>query len=197
MKKVGSNTNLCELGAHSPAHSSQFVRAPKLMPKSSSAESLTTKALHYAAIQPTPAHSGSNSDVVFAVMSKGLAASECLIDIEELESAPALGPDGPARRGDLQEVSSQLASCMATPVVPDVGNGELVAGKAAELEAESAKEVEIRYLKETSLVKGRERRLSRKRSRDLLSEKDKELLDGDEGVGKVIERIEEKNTHAA
>ena len=204
MKKVSSHPQLVEL-ANSPANSqgAAFVQRPKglVRPKSNESLSAQTKALggplHHQVHSNAPAYvANSGSEIMFAVMNKGLAASECLVNIEEIESAPALKD---------QEVSSQLAtslaSCIATQVLPDVGNGEIVAAKAAELSASSAKEVEARYMKETQTAArtGRpevERRLSRKRSRGDLSVEEKELLDGHEDVGKVIDAVAEKNTRA-
>ena len=114
-------------------------------------------------ISPPPEPVGTTQEVMYAIASKGLTASECLIDLEELESAPRINIDNKGI-GD-------LAVCMATPVVPDVGNGEIVTGRAAELQAESAKNVTLRYAKEignsaADATRRLSRRLSRKRSLD-------------------------------
>jgi len=123
MQKSSSHPKLTEL-AHSPAnsHGNAFVKA---LPRPRSHESLSaatqTKAFSHthvnvnANVNATPA-----ADIVFAVTQKGLAASECLVNIEEIERAPALVDSN-------EEVSSQFASCIAQQVIPEVGNGEIVA----------------------------------------------------------------------
>ena len=211
MQKSSSHPKLTEL-AHSPAnsHGNAFVKA---LPRPRSHESLSaatqTKAFSHTHVNvnvnvnATPA-----ADILFAVTQKGLAASECLVNIEEIERAPALVDSN-------DEVSSQLAfaSCIAQQVIPEVGNGEIVASKAAELKDAASKMVEARYARETTtrvaVEGGTERgdgsggeaeveaaakgestatRLSRKRSRGDLSVEEKEALE---------ERIEEqlaKNT---
>jgi hypothetical protein len=190
MKKVSSHTQLTDL-ANSPANSqgAAFVQRPKGLVRPKSNDSLSAQTKTMAALHYTANAANTGSEVMYAVMNKGLAASQCLVNIEEIEGAPALRDE---------EVSSQLAtslaSCIATQVVPDVGNGEMIASKAAELSASSAKAVEVRYMQETKAAARPERRLSRKRSRGELTVEEKELLDGHEVVGKVIDEVERKNT---
>lgn len=210
MKKSSSHPHLAEL-AHSPANlQGAFVQRPKGLSRPKSNENLSAQTRVKASMHATNYLANTGSEVMFAVMNKGLAASECLVNIEEIENAPALRDEEVS-----SQLASSLASCIATQVLPDVGNGELVSSKAAELFDSSAKQVEARYMRETAvrdaargeaavketavaLRPGRpvevERRLSRKRSRGELSVEEKAILDGHEEVGKVIDEVAEKNT---
>ena len=210
MKKSSSHPHLAEL-AHSPANSQgAFVQRPKGLARPKSNESLSAQTRVKASIHAANYVANPGSEVMFAVMNKGLAASECLVNIEEIENAPALRDEEVS-----SQMASSLASCIATQVLPDVGNGELVSSKAAELFDSSVKQVEARYMRETAvreaargeaavketaaaLRPGRpvevERRLSRKRSRGELSVEEKAILDSHEEVGKVIDEVAEKNT---
>jgi hypothetical protein len=209
MKKSSSHPHLAEL-AHSPANSQgAFVQRPKSLARPKSNESLSAQTRVKASIHAANYVANSGSEIMFAVMNKGLAASECLVNIEEIENAPALRDEEVS-----SQLASSLASCIATQVLPDVGNGELVSSKAAELFDSSVKQVEARYMRETArgeaavreaavreaargetaLKETVERRLSRKRSRGELSVEERAILDGHEEVGKVIDEVAEKNT---
>jgi hypothetical protein len=210
MKKSSSHPHLAEL-AHSPANSQgAFVQRPKSLARPKSNESLSAQTRVKASIHAANYDvANSGSEIMFAVMNKGLAASECLVNIEEIENAPALRDEEVS-----SQLASSLASCIATQVLPDVGNGELVSSKAAELFDSSVKQVEARYMRETArgeaavreaavreaaraetaLKETVERRLSRKRSRGELSVEERAILDGHEEVGKVIDEVAEKNT---
>lgn len=155
MKKVSSGSQLSDMvkSHHRMAHAPQSK-----LPKSSSDESLRTRAF-VSEVSPPPEVSKA-SDIMYAMVSKGLASSQCLADISELETAPDI-------RVSEAEITGNLASCLATEVIPDTGNGELITTRAAELESESAKNVTMRYAKElTSAASEGARRLSRKRSLD-------------------------------
>ena len=210
MKKASSHPHLAEL-AHSPANSqgAAFAQRPKGLPRPKSNESLSAQTRVRASLHAANYVANSGGEIMYAVMNKGLVASECLVNIEEIESAPALRDEEVS-----SQMASSLASCIATQVLPDVGNGELVSSKAEERYDSSAKQVEARYMRETArdaargetavketaaaLRPGRplevERRLSRKRSRGELSVEEKAILDGHEEVGKVIEAVADKNT---
>lgn len=168
MKKVSSGTQLSEMTSNrqhfstAPSISFQVKKKPTLH-KSSSEESLQKTQAYLSEISPPPEPVSNTQEIMYAVVSKGLAASECLVDFEELEPAPGIHLND-KKVGD-------LAACMATPVIPDVGNGEIVTGRAAELQAESAKNVTLRYAKEiansaSDVTRRLSRRLSRKRSMD-------------------------------
>lgn len=168
MKKVSSGTQLSEMTSNrlhfgpAPALGLQVKKKASLH-KSGSEESLQKTHAYGADISPPPEAVSTSQEIMFAVVSKGLTASECLVDFEELEPAPDV-------RVSNKEMGD-LAACMATPVIPDVGNGEIVSGRAAELQAESAKNVTLRYAKEISssasnVTRRLSRRLSRKRSFD-------------------------------
>lgn len=149
---------------------STFVKS-KPMPRNSSEESLRTRAILGTDIYVPPteqvaqSNSGQESvEVAYAVVSKGLAATECLSTIE-LEEAPSLvGRQGSFKR----EVAAELAACMATPVLPDDTNGEIVNRRAAQLESEIHRNIKERYAQEVSRFApeaSRSRsRLGRKRS---------------------------------
>jgi len=168
MKKVSSGTQLSDLanrhyfGTTSTAFGVQTKKKPALQ-KSGSEDSLQKTHAYLSDISPAPEPVGTTQEVMYAIASKGLTASECLVDLEELESAPSINVEN---RG-----IGDLAVCMATPVIPDVGNGEIVTGRAAELQAESAKNVTLRYAKEignsaANVTRRLSRRISRKRSLD-------------------------------
>ena len=206
MHKSSSHPKLTELTTHqaSPTNSaSAFVKPALARPRSHENLSSATRALSHF----TPSLEGNvtpTADIVYAVMNKGLAASECLVNIEEIKSAPALVDTN-------EEVSSQLATCIATQVMPDQGNGEIVASKAAELKDASSKEVEERYMRETrratrvsvrvgvwtsartSARAGDLPQISRKRSRGDLTVEEREILEDLADVGKVIEEQAVKN----
>jgi len=141
------------------------------MPRNSSEESLRTRAILGTDIYVPPteqvaqSNSGQESvEVAYAVVSKGLAATECLSTIE-LEEAPSLvGRQGSFKR----EVAAELAACMATPVLPDDTNGEIVNRRAAQLESEIHRNIKERYAQEVSRfapeASRRRSRLGRKRS---------------------------------
>lgn len=145
-----------------------FVKS-KPMPRNSSEESLRTRAVLGTDIYVPPTehvaqtNSGQESvEVAYAVVSKGLAATECLSTIE-LEEAPSLvGKQGSFKR----EVAAELAACMATPVLPDDTNGEIVNRRAAQLESEIQRNIKERYAQEVSRFapEASRRRLGRKRS---------------------------------
>lgn len=168
MKKVSSGTQLSEMATsrHQFGSTSSYgLQAKKKagLHKSGSDESLQKTYVYAANFTPPPEPVDTAQEIMYAIASKGLTASECLVDFEELESAPRI------HAGD-REIGD-LAVCMATPVVPDVGNGEIVSGRAAELQAESAKNVTLRYAKEiansaSNATRRLSRRLSRKRSLD-------------------------------
>lgn len=99
-------------------------------------------------------------DVAFAVASKGIiSATECLASIDMAE-APQLS--------DHHVNQFDVASCLATPVIPDQNNGELVQQRAARLSAQSEVHLRLRYMQEISgaAVRSSIRRLTRKRSLD-------------------------------
>lgn len=179
MKKVSSGNQLSELPhARVLGHTPLVGHGPPLtskkpLSKSSSEESLQKTRAFVTEVAPPPKM---DTEIMYAVVSKGLVASECLADIE-LESAPDI-------KIDKREIAGNLAACMATPVVPESGNGEMVNNKAAELESEVAKNVTLRYAKEvgkSATVRGltSPRRLSRKRSLDI----DVEAIDEQNSFG--------------
>lgn len=153
---------------HSAPNRAAFVKS-KPMPRNSSEESLRTRAVlgTDVYVPPTDQVAQSNSrqesvEVAYAVVSKGLAATECLSTIE-LEEAPSLvGKQGSFKR----EVAAELAACMATPVLPDDTNGEIVNRRAAQLESEIQRNIKERYAQEVSRFapESARRRLGRKRS---------------------------------
>jgi len=157
MKKVSSGSQLSDMVK---THHNRVSHVPQSkIPKSSSDDSLRTRAF-VSEVSPPPEASSKASDIMYAVVSKGLASSQCLADISELETAPDI-------RVSETDITGNLASCLATEVIPDEGNGELITTRAAELESESAKNVTMRYAKEiTSAAAEGTRRLSRKRSLD-------------------------------
>lgn len=167
MKRVSSGSQLSEMAnRHYFGSNSTFsahTKKKSALHKSSSDDSLQKSQVFVSDVSPPPEAVSTSQEVMYAIVSKGLTASECLVDLEELESAPSINV-GNRGFGD-------LAACIATPVVPDVGNGEIVVGKAAELQAESAKNVTLRYAKEignstANATRRLSRRLSRKRSFD-------------------------------
>ncbi len=188
MKRVSSGSQLSEMTnrPHFGSSSAFGFHAQKktALHKSSSEDSLQKSHVFVSDVSPPPETVGTSQEVMYAIVSKGLTASECLVDLEELESAPDIHV-GNRGFGD-------LAACMATPVVPDVGNGEIVAGRAAELQAESAKNVTLRYAKEignsaANATRRLSRRLSRKRSLD-----DVQLTTLVDDNDKTSQKIEQK-----
>ena len=75
----------------------------------------------------------------------------------ELEEAPELVSHNKS------EVAAELAVCMATPVLPDTGNGELVAKRTSQLRSEIENDIKERYVQEIQKNAGRSR-IRRKRS---------------------------------
>jgi hypothetical protein len=181
MKKVSSGNQLSELPharvlGHTPlVGHGPTLNSKKPLSKSSSEESLQKTRAFVAEVSSPPEMA---TEIMYAVVSKGLVASECLADIE-LESAPDI-------EIDKREIAGNLAACMATPVVPEAGNGEMVNNKAAELESEVAKNVTQRYAKEIGLTSPR--RLSRKRSLDI----DIEAIDGQNSFGTKSIKVNEQ-----
>lgn len=125
-----------------------------------------------------------NNDIVYAMAAKGITATECFA---EMETAPDLVHSSSS---DIRARALDIAACMATPVLADEGNGELVKEKAAKLEARTQAELRTRYVQEITSAASRAnfanrlRRLNRKRSLDdldlheaLMSEEDIDMLD--------------------
>lgn len=119
-------------------------------------------------VPPSPsAPSVHDSDLVYAVASKGLTATECLASIEMEQAPPLVQVSSSEQRLRALDV----AACMATPVLPDEGNGELVQKTASKLGARAEAQLRLRYAQEITNAAARSstlRRLSRKRSLDEL-----------------------------
>ena len=211
MKKASSHPHLAEL-AHSPANSqgAAFAQRPKGLPRPKSNESLSAQTRVRASLHAANYVANSGGEIMYAVMNKGLVASECLVNIEEIESAPALRDEEVS-----SQMASSLASCIATQVLPDVGNGELVSSKAAELYDSSAKQVEARYMRETARDAARGETAVKETAAGAATgpasrgrapavpesgvvvssaSRKKPSWTGHEEVGKVIEAVADKNT---
>jgi len=92
-------------------------------------------------------------EITYALASRGASFLECLPSIE-MKDAPSI----------------DLATCMATPVIPDEGPGAEVRQRAAAIATEAQAQLRLRYAEEitarAAVRVGRATRSSRKRSLD-------------------------------
>lgn len=113
------------------------------------------------------------SELAMAVASRGiLSATECLV--VDLEQAPAL-----------TDTARDVAACMASPMLPDRSNAEMITARASQMASQAETHIRLRYVDEVSnklptdeelAARGspKRERLRRKRSLD-----DLELLELD------------------
>jgi hypothetical protein len=118
------------------------------------------------AVAPPPPNVD-QSEITMAMLSSGvLSSTECLADLE-MEAAPPLSDSTPTAAANRL---SNTAACLATSVLPDRGNGEVAAERAAELASRREAAVRFRYHAEVQVMASRLRLrrspLGRKRSVD-------------------------------
>jgi hypothetical protein len=104
---------------------------------------------HTTIVSPGPA----GPEIAYALASRGASFLECLPNIE-MKDAPSV----------------DLATCMATPVIPDEGPGAEVRQRAAAIATEAEEQLRLRYAEEitarAAVRLGRGTSSSRKRSLD-------------------------------
>lgn len=87
---------------------------------------------------------------MYAIAREGLVTATACMPAIEMDEAPALVGSAQALARERDAADMAAASCMATPVMDDRTNGELVHRRAAKLGSDAELQLRVRYAAEVS-----------------------------------------------